>query len=54
MLALVRRMGIPCRYVSGYLFHKAGEQVRSTEGATHAWVEAYLPGIGWAGIRSHQ
>src|ERR1700674_3822750 len=27
MLALARRMGIPCRYVSGYLFHKAGEQV---------------------------
>jgi transglutaminase-like putative cysteine protease len=50
MLALVRRMGIPCRYVSGYLFHKAGEQVRSTEGATHAWVEAYLPEIGWVGF----
>jgi transglutaminase-like putative cysteine protease len=50
MLALVRRMGIPCRYVSGYLFHRAGEQVRSTEGATHAWVEAYLPGIGWLGF----
>jgi transglutaminase-like putative cysteine protease len=50
MLALVRRMGIPCRYVSGYLFHKAGDPVRSTEGATHAWVEAYLPGIGWTGF----
>lgn len=50
MLALVRRMGIPCRYVSGYLFHKDGGQVRSTEGATHAWVEAYLPGIGWVGF----
>lgn len=50
MLSLVRRMGIPCRYVSGYLFHKAGDQVRSTEGATHAWVEAYLPGIGWVGF----
>ena len=50
MLALVRRMGIPCRYVSGYLFHKSGEQVRSTEGATHAWVEAYVPEIGWVGF----
>ena len=39
-----------CRYVSGYLFHKAGDQVRSTEGATHAWVEAYLPGLGWVGF----
>jgi transglutaminase-like putative cysteine protease len=50
MLALVRRVGIPCRYVSGYLFHKAGDHVRSTEGATHAWVEAYLPGTGWVGL----
>jgi transglutaminase-like putative cysteine protease len=50
MIALVRRMGIPCRYVSGYLFHKAGSKVRSTEGATHAWVEAYLPELGWVGL----
>jgi len=50
MIALVRRLGIPCRYVSGYLFHRAGETVRSTEGATHAWVEVYLPNIGWVGF----
>jgi len=50
MIALVRRMGIPCRYVSGYLFHKAGTKTRSTEGATHAWVEAFLPELGWIGF----
>lgn len=50
MIALVRRMGIPCRYVSGYLFHRAGTKTRSTEGATHAWVEVYLPGLGWVGF----
>ena len=50
MIALVRRMGIPCRYVSGYLFHKEGNKTRSTEGATHAWVEAMLPGFGWVGF----
>ena len=50
MIALVRRMGIPCRYVSGYLFHKAGTKTRSTEGATHAWVEAFLPELGWVGF----
>jgi transglutaminase-like putative cysteine protease len=50
MIALVRRLGIPCRYVSGYLFHRAGDSVRSTEGATHAWVEVYLPNIGWVGF----
>ena len=50
MIALTRRIGIPCRYVSGYLFHKAGEKTRSAEGATHAWVETLLPGLGWTGL----
>jgi transglutaminase-like putative cysteine protease len=50
MLALVRRLGIPCRYVSGYLFHRAGSATRSAEGATHAWIEAYLPATGWTGL----
>ena len=50
MLALVRQLGIPCRYVSGYLFHRSGEKTRSAEGATHAWVEALLPESGWVGF----
>ncbi len=47
MIALVRRLGIPCRYVSGYLFHADQKPDRSLEGATHAWVEAFLPDLGW-------
>jgi transglutaminase-like putative cysteine protease len=48
MIALVRSLQIPCRYVSGYLYHgKNGHEDRSPEGATHAWVEAFLPGPGW-------
>jgi transglutaminase-like putative cysteine protease len=49
MIALVRHLRVPCRYVSGYLFHakKNGHEDRSPEGATHAWVEAFLPGAGW-------
>ena len=50
MIALTRRIGIPCRYVSGYLFHRAGDRTRSAEGATHAWVEALLPTLGWVGL----
>jgi transglutaminase-like putative cysteine protease len=50
MIGLARRIGIPCRYVSGYLFHRAGDKTRSAEGATHAWVEALLPGLGWVGL----
>jgi transglutaminase-like putative cysteine protease len=50
MIALVRRLGIPCRYVSGYLFHRSEVKTRSTEGATHAWVEAWLSELGWIGL----
>ena len=50
MIALVRQLGIPCRYVSGYLFQQGSGDVRSTEGATHAWVEALLPDLGWIGF----
>ena len=48
MLALVRQRGIPARYVSGYLFHRNEDQ--STAGATHAWVEVWMPRLGWIGI----
>jgi transglutaminase-like putative cysteine protease len=47
MIALVRQLKIPCRYVSGYLFHEAKAHDRSPAGATHAWVEAYLGELGW-------
>lgn len=43
-------MGIPCRYVSGYLSPSSEGNDRSTEGATHAWAEAYLPTLGWIGF----
>ncbi len=44
-LALLRMLGIPSRYVSGYLYH---DDVRELE--THAWCEAYLPSVGWVGL----
>ena len=54
MIALVRPLRIPCRYVSGYLFHRPesgqdgnGQKDRSLEGASHAWVEAFVPHLGW-------
>ncbi len=48
MLQILRTLNIPARYVSGYICpNKNGMR---GEGATHAWVEAYLPGHGWAGI----
>jgi transglutaminase-like putative cysteine protease len=50
MIALVRSLRIPCRYVSGYLNSRAGDHNRSLESATHAWVEAFLPELGWVGF----
>ena len=50
MIALVRRLGVPCRYVSGYLFQPGEKPTRSLDGATHAWVEAWLLELGWVGF----
>jgi len=47
MIALVRQLKIPCRYVSGYLYHEDKIKDRSPAGATHAWVEAFLGEAGW-------
>ena len=48
MIALVRQVKIPCRYVSGYMFHRDDtERDRSIEGASHAWIEALVPRLGW-------
>ena len=51
MIALVRwKLEIPCRYVSGYLFHSQDDADRSANSATHAWIEALVPGMGWVGF----
>lgn len=50
MIALVRHVGIPCRYVSGYLYHGKEDHDRSIADATHAWIEALLPALGWVGF----
>ncbi len=47
MIALVRKLRIPCRYVSGYLYHADKCADRSPAGASHAWIEAYLGEAGW-------
>lgn len=50
MIALARQLRVPCRYVSGYLFHRVEYNDRSAQDATHAWVEALLPELGWVGF----
>lgn len=43
-IAVARTLGVPARYVSGYI-HDSDE--REVEGASHAWAEAYIPDWGW-------
>ena len=51
MITLVRsKLRIPCRYVSGYLYHGHQFHDRSESSATHAWIEAFLPELGWVGF----
>jgi transglutaminase-like putative cysteine protease len=50
MIAIARGWGVPARYVSGYFYHRRQDKDRSGEDATHAWVEAYLPSLGWVGF----
>jgi len=59
MMEAVRRLGVAARFVSGYLYDPAldpaggqrdpGDHGVATTGAgaTHAWLQAYLPGAGW-------
>jgi transglutaminase-like putative cysteine protease len=50
MIAVVRHWGVPARYVSGYIVHRRQDKDRSAPDATHAWMEAYLPSLGWVGF----
>ena len=45
-IGLFRTLGIPARYVSGYV-HREGE---AAELETHAWVEAHVPGVGFVAL----
>lgn len=48
LLAMLRKMDMPARYVSGYIC--PGRNALRGEGATHAWVEAWIPFHGWVGL----
>ena len=45
-IAAARLLGVPARYVTGYL-RIAGDE---TSVAHHAWAEAFLPDLGWVGF----
>ncbi len=54
MMEAMRRLGVATRFVSGYLYDSAldvnapgSDGAMTGAGATHAWLQAYLPGAGW-------
>jgi len=48
MMEAARSLGIAARFVSGYIFSSyASATAPIGGGATHAWMQAYLPGAGW-------
>ncbi|HQW28636.1 MAG TPA: transglutaminase family protein [Verrucomicrobiales bacterium] len=52
MISTLRPLGIPIRYVSGYLetLPPPGQKKLQGADATHAWIEAYAPSCGWVGF----
>lgn len=48
LLGLSRALNIPARYVSGYI-HPDKQRFRGYA-QTHAWIEIYIPSVGWVGI----
>lgn len=48
MMEAVRSLGIAARFVSGYIFMPEINRAATVGGgATHGWMQAYLPGAGW-------
>ena len=49
-ICLARLLGVPARYACGYIFTGNTGLERAGSDATHAWVQLYLPRIGWKGF----
>jgi transglutaminase-like putative cysteine protease len=47
MMEATRSLGLAARFVSGYIFVPGNDTSVTGGGATHAWMQAYLPGAGW-------
>jgi transglutaminase-like putative cysteine protease len=53
MMEASRSLGLAARFVSGYLYdemlvgHESNEGALVGGGATHAWLQVFLPGAGW-------
>ena len=50
LICLARLLSIPARYRMGYIYTGANYENKIQSDASHAWVEIYLPYIGWRGF----
>ncbi len=49
-ICLARLLSVPARYACGYVLTGARDERRAMGDASHAWVQVYLPEIGWKGF----
>ncbi|HLM73104.1 MAG TPA: class II glutamine amidotransferase, partial [Polyangiaceae bacterium] len=49
-ICLSRLLGVPARYVCGYIYTGPKNPNQLQSEASHAWVQVYLPEIGWKGF----
>ena len=49
-ICLARLLSIPARYVCGYVYTGPENVNRAQSQASHAWLEVYLPEVGWRGL----
>ena len=49
-ICLARLIGVPARYVCGYLYTGPRHPNARMADASHAWVHVYLPEVGWKGF----
>ena len=49
-ITVARLLGLPARYVCGYVYTGNHAEARAQSDASHAWVQLYLPRIGWKGF----
>ncbi len=50
MICLARLLGVPARYVCGYIYTGPKHDNQRQGEASHAWVQLYLPQVGWRGF----
>jgi transglutaminase-like putative cysteine protease len=49
-ISAARQMGVPTRYVAGYVYDEEGDLDEEQTGHSHGWAESFIDGLGWVGF----